>query len=433
MRQSGWTGKPLIPPRRKGVSAAEQRNSRIWCSQRPHRSCLTGVRYYIENRQAQGWDAPLTGHGLLIWKVNFNADAWTNNAPNNSSTSGAPLHSVVSASGTKIGWDGRTDNCPKNTFPGSGKVTSWTGISTKPLLKISESNGVVTLVYIEEPVTPSGQFEITWKSGGVEFMKTTSTGMVELPASSPAACDDKVFVGWTATANYSSETTAPEFVEDGDAASAGATFYAVFATQNGGTAQVNDVMTRATTGISGTRYADWENKKLSSSAVYAGYSAGGNEAIQLRSKNENSGIVSTVSGGKLSKVAVNWHVNTQDGRTLDIYGKNSPYNDATDLYDATDRGTKLGSIAKGSSTELTIAGDYNYVGVRSNNGALYLNSLTITWGGGVAFGNYTTQCGSSQDVELVPVQQKAKKELRNGQLVIVYGDAVYSVTGARVQ
>ncbi|MBQ1859257.1 MAG: M6 family metalloprotease domain-containing protein, partial [Paludibacteraceae bacterium] len=43
-----------------------------------------GLRYYIENRQAVGWDAPLTGHGMLIWKVNFNESAWENNAPNNS-------------------------------------------------------------------------------------------------------------------------------------------------------------------------------------------------------------------------------------------------------------------------------------------------------------------------------------------------------------
>ena len=111
----------------------------------------SGLRYYIENRQAQGWDAPLTGHGLLIWKVNFNATAWTNNAPNNSKTSGAPLYTVVSATGTKIGWDGDNDNCPKNTFPGSGKVTSWSGVSGKPLKDIKEASQIITLIYIEEP------------------------------------------------------------------------------------------------------------------------------------------------------------------------------------------------------------------------------------------------------------------------------------------
>ena len=108
----------------------------------------SGLRYYIENRQAKGWDAPLTGHGMLIWKVNFNSSAWTNNAPNGSKTSGAPLYTIVSATGTKVGWDGSNDNCPKNTFPGSGKVTSYNGISNKPLTDITESAGVITLKYM---------------------------------------------------------------------------------------------------------------------------------------------------------------------------------------------------------------------------------------------------------------------------------------------
>ena len=111
----------------------------------------SGERFYIENRQAQGWDAPLTGHGMLLWRVNFNASAWNNNAPNGSKTSGAPLYTVISASGTKIGWDGYSDNCPKNTFPGTANVTEYTRINGKPLLNIAENNQIVTLTYIQEP------------------------------------------------------------------------------------------------------------------------------------------------------------------------------------------------------------------------------------------------------------------------------------------
>lgn len=111
----------------------------------------SGLRYYIENRQAQGWDAPLTGHGMLIWKVNFKSSAWMNNAPNNSSTSGAPLYTIVSAYGSAIGWDGDTDNCKWNPFPGTKKKTSWSGVSGKPLKEITEKNGIISLIYIEEP------------------------------------------------------------------------------------------------------------------------------------------------------------------------------------------------------------------------------------------------------------------------------------------
>ncbi len=395
----------------------------------------SGLRYYIENRQAVGWDAPLTGHGLLIWKVNFRESAWTDNAPNNTNTSGSPLYTVVSATGTAIGWDGDNDNCPKNTFPGSGNKTSWTGVSGKPLLNIAESNGVVTLTYIEEPVTPVDPFEITWMVGGQTFATTTSTGKVVLPANEPAACDGKVFYGWCAQASYSSATTAPTLVKAGDAAAEGATYYAVFAEQSGeGGAAVNDVLNRQSTGVSGNNYASWSGVSGTSGAVYAGQSAGGNDAIQLRSNNNNSGIITTTSGGKIAKVTVDWNENTASGRTLEVYGKNSAYSSPSDLYDASDKGTLLGSIVMGTSTELEIEGDYTFVGVRSKQSAMYLNFITFTWGGGASYSNYTTDCSEFMDVENVTVDPNAaKKVIRNGRLYILHGDVMYDATGARVE
>ena len=159
----------------------------------------TGVCYYIENRQAKGWDKPLTGHGMLIWKVNFNATAWTNNAPNGSSTSGAPLYTVLSASGTKVGWDGSNDNCPKNPFPGSGKVTEWKGLSGKPLLEITESNGVISLIYIED-----AGYSVTWMVNGAELEKVEyeEGDDLKMPTKAVTACDGTKFIGWTEEANW---------------------------------------------------------------------------------------------------------------------------------------------------------------------------------------------------------------------------------------
>ena len=148
------------------------------------------------------------------------------------------------------------------------------------------------------------------------------------------------------------------------------------------TGELTDVLNRALTGVSGTNYAVWSGKKATSEAVYAGNSAGGNESIQLRSKESNSGIVTTVSGGKVKKIVVEWNSSTTTGRTLDIYGKNTTYSSPTELY-ATggngEQGTKLGSIVYGTSTELIVEGDYEFVGLRSNNGAMYLNSISIVW------------------------------------------------------
>ena len=143
--------------------------------------------------------------------------------------------------------------------------------------------------------------------------------------------------------------------------------------------EVVDKLTRALTGITSTSYSDWSGKTVTSDAVYAGQSAGGNSSIQLRSDKSNSGIVTTQSGGKVKKVVVEWNSNTTNGRTLNVYGKNSAYTAATDLYDNTKQGTLLGTIVKGTSTTLEIDGGYEYIGLRSNSGAMYLTSVSITW------------------------------------------------------
>ena len=83
-------------------------------------------------------------------------------------------------------------------------------------------------------------FQLTWMANGVEFGKTTTAGTVVLPATDPDIdCGDKVFVGWCDQANYSSETTAPTFVKNGDAVEAAKTFYAVFAVEGEGGAKAD--------------------------------------------------------------------------------------------------------------------------------------------------------------------------------------------------
>ena len=143
--------------------------------------------------------------------------------------------------------------------------------------------------------------------------------------------------------------------------------------------EVVDVLNNALIGITGSTYTSWTGKTSVSDAVYAGQSAGGNESIQLRSNNNNSGVVTTVSGGFAKKVVLTWNSNTANGRTLNVYGSNSAYSATTDLYDDAKAGTKLGTIVCGTSTELIINGDYKYIGLRSNSGAMYIEEIKITW------------------------------------------------------
>jgi M6 family metalloprotease-like protein len=389
-----------------------------------------GLNYYIECRQQAGWDTYIPAEGMLIWQVNYSSSAWSNNEPNN--TAGSPKYTLTIPSGTVRGGEyGEQNVWPYN------KTNSWSGVTGKPLKEITKVGNNISLIYIEEPVIPIDPFDIIYVANGEPFdTVTTTTGKVVLPTATPEACQDvKEFVGWCATATYESETTAPTFVKAGDDTAEGAIYYAVYATKNGDVEPaVEDKLTLAITGVSGSSYEAWNNVKVSSDAVYAGNTAGGNDAIQLRSKNSTSGIITTASGGKVSKIEVAWNENTSPDRTLDIYGKNTAYSAISDLYDANNKGTKLGSIAYGSTT-LNISGDYTYIGLRSNDGALYLDAINVTWGeGGNPYSNYTTVCGGDEtDVENTAASVTAVKTIRNGQLVIIRGNAVYSASGARIQ
>ena len=271
-------------------------------------------------------------------------------------------------------------------------LTAGTHTATLTLTS-GEATAEVTLTIVAKDV-----YTITWSVNG----ETTTTSVVEgdklvLPAApeAPEACSEKVFVGWTAAEEVNADGSDITWVTAATAPTAAATYYAVFAVQEGegGLSEVDDVLDRALTGVEGTSYASWADVSVTSDAVYAGQSAGGNEAIQLRSNNNNSGVISTTSGGKLAKVVVSWNSNTAAGRTLNIYGSNSAYTAPTDLYsDAS--GEKLGTIVCGTSTELVIEGDYAYVGLRSNSGAMYLDEIQITWTTGAAatYTDYSTTC-----------------------------------------
>lgn len=382
----------------------------------------SGVRYYIENRQAQGWDAPLTGHGMLIWKVNFNSSKWESNEPNN--TANNPYYTVVSATGTAIGWDGDNDNCPKNTFPGTGKKTSWSGVSGKPLKNIAESNGVVTLTYIDEPVTPVDPFEITWMVGGQTFATTTSTGKVVLPANEPAACDGKVFYGWCAQASYSSATTAPTLVKAGDAAAEGATYYAVFAEQTGeGGGSSFDGNTGGTfkiyANVNGTKYyaaSTVNNNKLQSTTNEA-------EAVDV--------VLTAVTGG--FSIQINGSYLTNGSKT-NVSLSNTAQ--AWSIEGGTQGSWRVNSSVNTGRALIFRAGEYNVFGAYSTNnvnGTEYFD-LEIGGGSGASYSNYTTDCSEFMDVENVTVDPNAaKKVIRNGRLFILHGDVMYDATGARVE
>ncbi len=162
--------------------------------------------------------------------------------------------------------------------------------------------------------------------------------------------------------------------------------------EESGSASVTDTLTRETTGVANgsTSYTDWTHTASTSAITYKGQSAGNYNSIQIRSDKSNSGVVVSANpnASKVSSVTVTWNTNTSNGRTLNVYGKNTAYTAPTDLY-GNNQGTLLGTIVKGTSTSLAITGDYQYIGLRSNSGAMYLEEISIQWGGSATTYSYS--------------------------------------------
>lgn len=143
----------------------------------------------------------------------------------------------------------------------------------------------------------------------------------------------------------------------------------------------SDVITAADLKGEANSYKDFSGVTKTSGAVYAGNSANKNGSIQLRSDKSNSGIVATTSGGRISQIIITWDNSTANARQIDVYGNTNPYTSAAELYETsgnTNQGELIGSLAKGETT-LTIEGNYPYVGIRSNDGALYIKDITFVW------------------------------------------------------
>ena len=156
-----------------------------------------------------------------------------------------------------------------------------------------------------------------------------------------------------------------------------------------------DIITAAKIGVEGNSYAAWTDKTgFGTSSVYAGNSTNGTGdnagALQLRyntSESKQSGIVLTSSNGLVLK---GLSVTVKSGsNTLNVYAKNTAYTGYSDLYsdDEDVRGKLIGTVSATGAMTLedgaSYDDNYQYIGMRSANGALYLTNITITWGDAV--------------------------------------------------
>ena len=126
----GWVD-PVNPGENGGYlslypsGSADYNTFQINDSTNVKRATESGLYYFLEYRQQRGWDEFLPTHGLLAWRVDYNEKAWSNDAPNASSTPNSPLLSVELVD------------------------YQWSKVSNKPVSDIYDLDSVLVFKYID--------------------------------------------------------------------------------------------------------------------------------------------------------------------------------------------------------------------------------------------------------------------------------------------
>lgn len=154
----------------------------------------------------------------------------------------------------------------------------------------------------------------------------------------------------------------------------------------GGYAQetATDELTATILNVSTNGYKKFATKTLSSGASYDGAAYVGTgksqKGIQIRTKVDKglyTGIITSASGGTIKSITINF--NSSNAQSLEIYGKNTAYTTAKDLF-----GSAAGELIKNvpnSKTAVTITPNkaYKFIGFKSNDGTNYIDKITIVW------------------------------------------------------
>lgn len=189
--------------------------------------------FLLENRQAKRWfsytDSYVGQHGLLVLHVDYDYEAWENNAPNND-----PSHQrmTIIPAGRTFGtynsnyksWYSTSNDYQSMTFPGRNRMTELTNEShyncggklfnknidgtysmNKPITDIEENSadGTISFVFNDGP-DDGNRWSVTLEAGSGNVETTAWTQQeanerIVLPAATPAY-EGWRFAGWSAEA-----------------------------------------------------------------------------------------------------------------------------------------------------------------------------------------------------------------------------------------
>lgn len=256
-------------------------------------------------------------------------------------------------------------------------------------------------------ITDLEKYTVIWMASGSQHAVVTYTegDKLALPATTPTACaNTKKFVGWTTAtyANYKHDTQAPEFISAGEEVTADATYYAVYALEKAGSA---NVVTTTMTNFIATA-ADMDN--------YISYAAAQGTAATPPAINngeiriyQNGGTltVTAESGAKINSITIGSSMATSV-----TYKADNGSTSAAQSISANDTFTQSGLEA--SSVLFTCKGT-------TSSSRLYLNNLEVTYTAGTTttYMYYSTDCSG-----VIDNTQDPTLEFTDANKVLTIGD-----------
>ena len=216
---------------------------------------------------------------------------------------------------------------------------------------------------------PGKDVNVSWYADGILFDETVATGgSLTLPASTPEDCQNgKVFVGWTEEDSYEGDE-APALVKAGAFLEEDATFYAVYATAEGGSG------TKTVTYTGSDLFSNQEpaGTKTIEGVTFAfdkGANASGNEpkyydkGTSVRMYADNTLTISAET--EISAVQFTFGSTTTAGLTAS-------------------EGTLSGNAWSGNSKSIVFT--------TGSTGQQHIMNIVVTVGGGVTYSAYATTC-----------------------------------------
>lgn len=143
--------------------------------------------FLFENRQQEGLDIYIPGHGMLVWHVDFNVEQWLKNTLNND-----PDHQHVDIIEADNVLSDRTRS--GDTFPGEAAITAFSPSTVPAFLSWDNTDLGFGLYDIAEDENGLISFRLIIEDNSTDQIIAMNDGLISISGNTVTAANESVFV-----------------------------------------------------------------------------------------------------------------------------------------------------------------------------------------------------------------------------------------------